>query len=321
MKCPRKLVTFLVVASMSSALAEEIVTELQLPAVDAKNDEPSSSELVPSQGDSDPSTDTLEELKERLRHLENVAFANKQQDPPAAVNGRRIESAGGVGDAARRWIINHFAPVSDPECVWNWRYFRCDPKCLCGFQFKLGDYSMSRTCRRVDAEDRLPTCDEFAVELSGWHKMKGMPRRGRATLKRVVTSSASRMGYEFKSAASRFSRLVVRAGRAAHKGAATRAPATNNECSFTFDGLRCEPEDLCQYKPKLGDFTLGRSCRIRTDTMELEISDVVGDANGSAQHLEASPGALRQEDEQQAEYKQGQNGTPALSPTKQDRTL
>jgi len=82
MKCPRKLVTFLVVASMSSALAEEIVTELQLPAVDAKNDEPSSSELVPSQGDSDPSTDTLEELKERLRHLENVAFANKQQDPP-----------------------------------------------------------------------------------------------------------------------------------------------------------------------------------------------------------------------------------------------
>ena len=38
-------------------------------------------------------------------------------------------------------------PVSDKECYWNIFRERCEPVCLCSWQYKLGDLYPNRSCR------------------------------------------------------------------------------------------------------------------------------------------------------------------------------
>ena len=38
-------------------------------------------------------------------------------------------------------------PVSDKECYWNIFRERCEPVCLCSWQYKIGDLYPNRSCR------------------------------------------------------------------------------------------------------------------------------------------------------------------------------
>ena len=49
------------------------------------------------------------------------------------------------------------------------------------------------------------------------------------------------------------------------------APATSPECDWRWSSLRCEPREECRFYFKLGDYHVGRSCRLRV-TVEAELA-------------------------------------------------
>ena len=126
--------------------------------------------------------------------------------------------------------------MTDKECTWNWRYARCEPRCQCSFQLRLGDYSMDRSCRLVDQEPS--TCDENALELSGWAKAKGALTHAKAGASRTGLHVFGTVQRGLKHAASEASKLIVRGFRAVHGEILKRAPPSDKDCDFNFDGLK-----------------------------------------------------------------------------------
>jgi hypothetical protein len=51
------------------------------------------------------------------------------------------------GEFSKEYIIHHLIPPTDAQCDWNWNYLRCEPFCICDYQYKLGDYHVGRSCR------------------------------------------------------------------------------------------------------------------------------------------------------------------------------
>lgn len=51
------------------------------------------------------------------------------------------------GEFSKEYIIHHLIPPTDAQCDWNWTYLRCEPFCICDYQYKLGDYHLGRSCR------------------------------------------------------------------------------------------------------------------------------------------------------------------------------
>ncbi|GAB9476419.1 Calcineurin-like phosphoesterase [Globisporangium polare] len=46
--------------------------------------------------------------------------------------------------------------IDDSACVWKWAPMGCQPGALCSYQFKLGDLSMSQSCRVRPIVNKLP---------------------------------------------------------------------------------------------------------------------------------------------------------------------
>jgi hypothetical protein len=107
---------------------------------------------------------------------------------------------------------------------------------------------------KMQVEEADADCDPEAPLLGGWGKAKAVGQTARAGAK--ATAAKALCGVQ--SGASRASRFVVRGIRAVHAAASSHAPPTDAACLFTFDGLRCEPEDQCAFDFKWGDYTLGR---------------------------------------------------------------
>ena len=51
------------------------------------------------------------------------------------------------GEKAKELLTQHIIPSTDAECRWDWRMGRCEPYCICGFNFLWGDYHLGRSCR------------------------------------------------------------------------------------------------------------------------------------------------------------------------------
>lgn len=121
-------------------------------------------------------------------------------------------------------------PTSDPACRFSWRTGSCAPKCMCAFNYKLGDYSLSRACR---VKDSLPSNCTKEVE----QKTNNNVERIMYTIKTIQTIIADNI--------------------------ASRLPPTDEDCTWNMGSLKCIPETICELKFKLGDLNLNRACRIR----------------------------------------------------------
>lgn len=211
----------------------------------------------------------LLELQLRLEQLEEMAFV---RDRPEAQEDTGEQSLLEIfSDASRQWILQNFAPYTDPQCTFSLKRVQCEPRCECRMDFKLGDYSLGRACRLVDsspaggASEENEECDPNAPELTGWQRLKTAALRAKQSAGRGIKSVLHGAKHGLASGASETSRLVVRSCRTVYRHMETHAPPTDEECSFLFDGLYCEPQDLCTFRPRIGDFHPGRSCRLRAE--------------------------------------------------------
>ena len=126
-------------------------------------------------------------------------------------------------------------PSSDPACRFSWRSGSCEPKCLCSFNYKLGDYSLSRACRVKKI--LLSNCTEEVERL----KKSNNVERIMYAIKTIQTIVADNI--------------------------ASRLPPTDEDCIWDMGNLKCLPEKKCELRFKLGDLNLNRACRIREETL------------------------------------------------------
>jgi len=59
-----------------------------------------------------------------------------------------------------------FFPITDKECYWDLFRERCEPHCLCSFQYKFGDLHPGRACRLVHKQPLKAITDTRAVSVN-----------------------------------------------------------------------------------------------------------------------------------------------------------
>ena len=99
-------------------------------------------------------------LSERVAELERLAF-DGQGNPLAPEETSLLEQ---FGVSAREFLVHRLSPRTDPECRWHYAKARCAPMCTCGFQYKFGDYTLSRSCRLLPPERVDAACDPRSIE-------------------------------------------------------------------------------------------------------------------------------------------------------------
>lgn len=136
------------------------------------------------------------------------------------------------------YLIHEFVvPKTDEQCTWLWRYWRCDPQCLCKFQYKFGDYLPARACRARALGDLDARCD---------------PRAG-----------------DDVSLAEKFAVFAIKTLKHLQQIVLEYLPDTDQECKFNLKEsledrrFACIPDSACRFQYKFGDFHLGRSCRLK----------------------------------------------------------
>mmetsp|Transcript_34659 Transcript_34659/g.44215 ORF Transcript_34659/g.44215 Transcript_34659/m.44215 type:complete len:225 (+) Transcript_34659:59-733(+) len=158
----------------------------------------------------------------------------------------------GVVRAAKRFaskvssfIHEYVVPKTDEDCKWIWSHWRCDPQCECAIKFKFGDYSPGRACRKKAIDELDPRCDPYdGDDICLTEKFAGF----------VVKMAKKAVQLAKKAKDFTFTHIV---------------PKTDAECKFNVHKslkerrLVCHPDPACSFQFKLGDFHLGRSCRLR----------------------------------------------------------
>ena len=141
-------------------------------------------------------------------------------------------------------------PPSDPACRFSWRTGSCEPKCLCAFNYKLGDYSFSRACRMKTTLHS--NCTEEIEQLK-------------------TNNNVERIIYAMKTIRT----IIV-------DNIASRLPPTDEDCTWDMGSFKCIPESRCELKFKLGDLNLNRACRIREGNLlnAYNNDNNIGDADG-----------------------------------------
>ena len=78
------------------------------------------------------------------------------------------------GERAKELLTQHVIPTTDAECRWDWRMGRCEPYCVCAYQFLWGDYHLGRSCRyRVNpppSQSAIDDADESSNEEPSWQE-------------------------------------------------------------------------------------------------------------------------------------------------------
>ena len=121
-------------------------------------------------------------------------------------------------------------PETDDICNFNWISGKCNPKCICGFKPKLGDYSPSRSCRLLSKEEMDSNCDNTINDIPWIIRTTNKMNEMIGTIRDIIKE---------------------------------KAPSTDNDCSFSWKNFKCEPEHMCKLKYKLGDYSINRVCRLR----------------------------------------------------------
>ena len=168
------------------------------------------------------------------------------------------------------YITTRLTPKTDRECSWSYSQCKCVPKCRCSYQFQLGDYTLSRSCRVNRNTTAVELCDPDAHEESDDNMLVQAQRallRGLGQLERVLDSYA---------------------------------PATSPECDWRWSSLRCEPREECRFYLKLGDYHVGRSCRLRV-TVEAELAEKKREKEEREAAAKARKALEEEEDEEEDE--------------------
>ena len=186
-------------------------------------------------------------LSERVAELERLAF-DGQGNPLAPEETSLLEQ---FGVSAREFLVHRLSPRTDPECRWHYAKARCAPMCTCGFQYKFGDYTLSRSCRLLPPERVDAACDPRSIEDEAGAFEK---------LSRFATKLARDIG-----------RFLDEA-----------APRTDGACRFALGQMQCEPSERCALRYRFGDFSPGRACRLRDEPETLAHDEPAGALAASA---------------------------------------
>ncbi len=101
--------------------------------------------------DFDSLSHRIEELKVQLEEMKRELKEREDEDRTLLeVTGERIKG----------FVLSNLTPPTDKECIYSLKRGRCEPRCMCGLQYRLGDYWLGRMCRLIPEDKRDPECDE-----------------------------------------------------------------------------------------------------------------------------------------------------------------
>ncbi|KAM3576681.1 hypothetical protein VYU27_001484 [Nannochloropsis oceanica] len=141
------------------------------------------------------------------------------------------------------YITTRLTPKTDRQCSWSYSQCKCVPTCRCSYQFQLGDYTLSRSCRVNHNTTAVALCDADSHDEGNDDNVLVQAQRA---LLRGLGQLEEVLAYY--------------------------APATSPECDWRWSSLRCEPREDCRFYFKLGDYHVGRSCRLRV-AVEAELAE------------------------------------------------
>lgn len=216
--------------------------ELELPTLVASNeltsDEDRSAVALSEKGESSlfPTNEQqqrrIEELERRLQQLERLVSSGKFGQAEKWEMAEKIEKA---LKEISGWVVNSIPPT-DKECSFDWKSLSCSPSCSCMLQPKVGDLSLSRACRLRSPQEIDPACVGHHPEPTIVHKAVDMALEVLANQSFALLSALE-----------------------------SYSPVTDEDCKWSWKKMRCYPTEFCTLDPQLGDFSLHRACRLRTD--------------------------------------------------------
>lgn len=71
-----------------------------------------------------------------------------------------------VSQSLFEYVTTRLTPRTDRACRWSYSQAKCVPKCQCKYQFQLGDYTLSRSCRLNPNATEVAACDPAARDES-----------------------------------------------------------------------------------------------------------------------------------------------------------
>ena len=71
-----------------------------------------------------------------------------------------------VSQSLFEYVTTRLTPRTDRACRWSYSQAKCVPKCQCKYQFQLGDYTLSRSCRLNSNATEVAACDPAAHDES-----------------------------------------------------------------------------------------------------------------------------------------------------------
>jgi hypothetical protein len=132
-------------------------------------------------------------------------------------------------------LLTNALPPTDHSCKFDWETLSCNPPCSCTLNYKPGDYSLDRACRLRSPKEAIADCATYHVEPSFLFKTVDKVRNRLVSLQAQVMSIA---------------------------------PPSDEDCRWNWQRLKCAPVDFCTLDVQWGDYSLTRSCRLRTDYVE-----------------------------------------------------
>jgi hypothetical protein len=164
-------------------------------------------------------------------------------------------------------------PPTDAECHFNWLFGRCYPLCKCRFSPKLGDYSPSRACRLIPADEVDENCEPTQRQTAWFLRIAGA----------------------FVNAA----RAVHRTALVVGKAIADNAPHSDEKCTWSWriDDMGCRPKKECALIFEMGDYSLDRMCRLRVE----DEGETESEGEGEAEPESSAPAELHQRKQEHEE--------------------
>mmetsp|Transcript_4188 Transcript_4188/g.5400 ORF Transcript_4188/g.5400 Transcript_4188/m.5400 type:complete len:254 (+) Transcript_4188:1-762(+) len=177
---------------------------------------------------------TAEELLRRLDRLERSYKETNAEyvDFDDMAENSLLEM---FGQTVKYFLTTRVVKPTDEECKFNYEHARCEPKCECSFNYKFGDYTLTRSCRAMTPYEKA-YCDPNAYHPSDDTLIQRTERFTSNVLQNVGDFISDKV-----------------------------APPTDKECYFNRATFKCEPRDLCHFHYQFGDYHFGRSCRIKQE--------------------------------------------------------
>lgn len=116
----------------------------------------------------------LEAIVERLDKLEREQQKRPSPSSSSSADALSVEALEDesksllevVSQTLFEYVTTRLTPRTDRECRWSYKQGKCVPKCRCKYQFKPGDYTLSRSCRVNANATEVAACDPLARDES-----------------------------------------------------------------------------------------------------------------------------------------------------------